>query len=90
MTWEGIEFKLPAVYILESKDQDEGVEGMVQRREMTKTAAASQKIERQPLVFEAVRAAAIFVAHVCEIWGKPICLWVRHTYTLEMYVGVHK
>ena len=63
---------------------------MVQRREMTKTAAASQEIEHQPLVFEAVRAVAILVAHVGEICGKPVCLWVGYTYILEMYVGVRK
>ena len=40
LTREGIAFKPLAVYILESKVQDEGVEVMVQRRAMTRTAVA--------------------------------------------------
>ena len=61
---------------------------MVQRREMTKTAVASQKIEHQPRVFQAVWAVAIRVAHAGEIWGKPARLQAGSTYTLEMYDGV--
>ena len=83
-----IAFKLLAVYILESNVQDEGAEVMVQRREMTRTAVASQKIEHQPRASEAVWAVAILVAHAGEIWGKPVRLQVGSTYTLEMYDGV--
>ena len=61
---------------------------MVQRREMTRTAVASQKIEHQPRASEAVWAVAILVAHAGEIWGKPVRLRVGPTYTLEMYDGV--
>ena len=61
---------------------------MVQRREMTRTAIASQKIEHQPWAWEAVWAVAIVVAHAGEIWGKPVRLQVGSTYTLEMYDGV--
>ena len=76
------------MYILESKVQDKGVEVMVQRREMTRTAVASKKIEHQPRASEAVWAVAILVAHAGEIWGKPVRLQVGSTYTLEMYDGV--
>ena len=88
MTREGIAFKPLAVYILESKVQDKGVEVMVQRREMIRTAVASQKIEHQPRASEAVWAVAILVAHADAIWGKPVRLQVGSTYTLEMYAGV--
>ena len=87
MTREGIAFKSLAVYILESKVQDEGVEVMVQRRGMISTAVASQKIEHQPWSSEAVWAVAILVAHAGEIWGNPVRLQVGSTYTLEMYDG---
>ena len=60
---------------------------MVQRREMTKTAVASQKIEHQPWASEAVWVVAIFVTHAGEIWGNLICLRVGPTYTLAMYAG---
>ena len=76
------------MYILESKVQDKGVEVMVQRREMTRTAVASQKIEHQPRASEAVWVVAILVAHADESWGKPFRLQVGSTYTLEMYDGV--
>jgi len=76
------------VYILESKDQNKGIEVMVQRLEMTKTMVASQRIEHEPWAWEAVWAGAILVAHVCEIWGKPVRLQVGPTHTLEMYDGV--
>ena len=88
MTREGIAFKPLAVYILESNGQDEGVEVMVQRREMTRTAVASQKIEHQPRASEAVCGVAILVAHAGKIWGKPVRLQVGFTSTLEMYAGV--
>ena len=61
---------------------------MVQRREMTRTAVASQKIEHQPRASEAAWAVAILVARADEIWGKPVRLQVGSTYTLEMYAGV--
>ena len=76
------------MYILESKVQDKGVEVMVQRREMTRTAVASQKIEHQPRSSEAVWAVAVLVAHAGEIWGKLVRLQVGSTYTLETYAGV--
>ena len=66
MTREGIAFKPLAAYILESKGQDEGVEVMVQRREMTKTAVASQKIEHQPRASKAVWVVAILAAKAAE------------------------
>ena len=88
LTREGIAFKPLAVYIPEAKVQDEGVEVMVQRREMTSTAVASQKIEHQPRASKAVSAVVILVAHAGEIWGKPVRLQVGSTYTLEMYDGV--
>ena len=87
LTREGIVFKPLAVYILESKVRDEGVQVMVQRRAMIRTAVASQKIEHQPQAWEAVWAVAILVAHAGEIWGKPVRLKVGSTYTLEMYDG---
>ena len=67
LTREGIAFNPLAVYILESKVQDEGVEVMVQRRAMTRTAVASQKIEHQPRASEAVWAVAILIAYAGEI-----------------------
>ena len=76
------------MYILKSKGQDQGFEVMVQRREMTKTAVASQKIEHEPRALEAVWAVAVFVVHAGEIWGKPARLQIGSTYTLEMYDGV--
>ena len=76
------------MYIFESKVQDKGVEVMVQRREMTKTADTPQKLEHEPRVSGAVWAVAILVAHTGEIWGKPVRLQVESTYTLEMYDGV--
>ena len=76
------------MYILEYKGQDEGVGVMVQRREMTKTAVASQKIEHEPRALEAVWAVAVFVAHAGEIWGKPVLLRVGPTYTLKMRDGM--
>ena len=88
LTREGIAIKPLAVYILESKVQDEGVEVMVQRRAMTRIAVASQKIEHQPRAWGAVWAVAILVAHAGEIWGKPVRLQVGSTYTLGMYARV--
>ena len=61
---------------------------MVQRRELTKTAVASQKIEHQLRALGAVWAVAVVVAHAGKIWGKPVRLQVESTYTLEMYAGV--
>jgi len=53
---------------------------MVQRREMTKTAVASRKIEHQPGTWEVVWTVVIFVVHVGEIWVKRfICRWRPHT-----------
>ena len=61
---------------------------MVRWSEMTKTMGASQQIEHEPWTWEAVWAGAILVAHVDEIWGKPVRLQVGSTHTLEMYDGV--
>ena len=61
---------------------------MVQRREMTRTAVASQKIEHQPRASEAVWVVAILMAHAGEIWNKPGRLQVGSTYTLEMHFGL--
>ena len=88
LTREGIAFKPLAVYILESKVQEEGVEVMVQRREMTRTAGASQKIEYEPRASEAVRAVEIFSALAGGMFSKPVRLQAGSTYTLEMYDGV--
>ena len=60
---------------------------MVQQREVTKTAIASQKIEHELRVFEVVWVIAILVAHTGEIWGKLVRLWVESTHTLELYDG---
>ena len=76
------------MYILESEGQDEGVEVMVQRRELNRTAVASQKIEHEPRTSEVVWAVAILVAHAGKVWGKPVRLQVGPTYILEMYDGV--
>ena len=88
LTQEGVAFKPLVAYILESKGQDEGVEVMVQRREMTRTAVASQKIEHQPRASKAVWVVAILMAHGGEIWNKPVRLQVGSTYTLEMHFGL--
>ena len=88
LTREGIAFKPLAVYILESKCLNEGVEVIVQRREMTKIAVASQKIGHQPRAFEVVWVVAFLVAHAGEIWNKPVRLQVGSTYTLEMHFGL--
>ena len=77
-----------AVYILGSKGQDEGVEVMVQRREMTKTRVASHRIEHEPPASEMVWPVSILVAHADQIWRKPFCLQAESTYTLEMHVEV--
>ena len=78
------------MYILDSKCKDEGVEVMMQRREMTKTAVTSQKIEHQPRCSEAVWTVDIRAAHAGEIWGKQVRQQIRSTYTLEMYDGALK
>ena len=61
---------------------------MVQRWEMIRTAAASRKIEHEPLAFEAVWGVVILVAHTGEIWSKSVCLRIGFTYTPEMHDGV--
>ena len=61
---------------------------MVQWREMIRTAAASRKIEHEPLAFEAVWGVAILLVHAGEIWSKPVCLRIGFTYTSEMHDGV--
>ena len=61
---------------------------MVQQREMIKIAVASQKIEHQPRSSKAVWVVAILVAHAGEIRGKPVCLQIGSTYTLDMYAEV--
>jgi len=61
---------------------------IVQRREVIRTAIASQKIEHELRVFEVVWVIAILVAHTGEIWGKLVRLWVELTHPLEMYDGV--
>ena len=76
-----------AVYILESKCQNEGVEVSVQQQKLTRTVVALQKIEHKPRASQAGWIVAIFLAHVAEISGKPVCLQVKSTYTLEMYDG---
>ena len=76
------------MYILKSKGQDEGVEVIVQRWEMTKTAVAPQKIAHEPRALEAVWAVAVFVAHAGEIWGKPVRLQIGSTYTWKCTMGL--
>ena len=85
LTRGGIAFTPLAVYILESKVQDEEVEVMVQRLEITRTAVASQKIEHQPRASEAVWAVAFIVANARDIWSKPVRLQVESIYILKMY-----
>ena len=87
LTKEGIAFTLLAVYILKSKGQEEGVEVMVQWREMRKTRV-SQRIDHEPRASETVWPVAILLAHAGQIWGKPFCLQVESTYTLDMYDGM--
>ena len=76
------------MYIPDSMVQDEGVDEMMQRREITRTAVASQKIQHEPRISEVVWDIVILVAHAGQIWGKPFCLQVESTYTLYMYDGV--
>ena len=61
---------------------------MGQRREMIRTAAASRKIEHEPLTFEVAWGVAILVAHAGEIWSKLVCLRIGLTCTLEIHYAV--
>ena len=63
---------------------------MVQRREMIRTAVASQKIEYEPRVSDTVWAVVFCVAQLGEIYGKPVHLQVESKYILKMYGGVPK
>ena len=87
LTKEGITFTLLAVYILKSKGQEEGVEVIVQWREMSKTRV-SQRIDHEPRASETVWPVAILAAHAGQIWGKPFCLQAESTYAPDMYDGV--
>ena len=76
------------MYIPDSMVQDERVDEMMHRREITRTAVASQKIEHEPRISEVVWDIVILVAHAGEIWGKPVLLRVGPTYTLKMRDGM--
>ena len=81
----GVVFKPLAVYIPDSMVQDEGVDEMMQRPKITRTAVAMQKIEYEPRISEVVWAVAFIVAHAHDIWSKPVRLQVASTYILELY-----
>ena len=57
---------------------------MMQRREITRTAVASQKIEHEPRISAVVWDIVILLAHAGGIRGKPVLLRVGSTYTLKM------
>ena len=59
---------------------------MVQQQwELIETAVASQTIEFELRISEAVWAIAFIVADVRDIWSKPVCLRVESMYILKMY-----
>ena len=59
---------------------------MVQQQwELIETAVASQTIELEPRISEAVWAAAFIVADARDIWSKRVRLQVESTYILKMY-----
>ena len=59
---------------------------MVQHQsELIETAVASQTIELEPRISEAVWAVAFIVADARDIWSKPVRLQVESTYILKMY-----
>ena len=59
---------------------------MVQQQwELIETAVASQTIELEPRISEAVWAVAFIVADACDIWSKPVRLQVESIYILKMY-----
>lgn len=62
---------------------------MVQQQwELIETAVASQTIELEPRISEAVWAVAFIVADARDIWSKPVRLQVESTYILKMYDSV--
>ena len=59
---------------------------MVQQQwKLIETAVASQTIELEPWIFEAVWAAAFIRADAHDLWSKPVRLQVESTYILKMY-----
>jgi len=59
---------------------------MVQQQwELIGTAVASQTIELEPRISEAVWAVAFIVANAPDIWSKPARLQVESIYILKMY-----
>ena len=62
---------------------------MVQQQwELIETAVASQTIELELRISEAVWAIAFILADARDIWSKPVRLQVESANTLEMYDGV--
>ena len=76
------------MYIPYSMIQDEGIDETMQRREITKTAVASQKIEHEPRISEVVWGIVVLEAHTGEIWGQPVLLRVGPTCTLKIRDGM--
>ena len=59
---------------------------MVQQQwELIETAVASQTIELEPRISEAVWAVAFIVGDARDIWRKPVRLQVESIYILKMY-----
>ena len=59
---------------------------MVQQQwELIETVVASQTIELEPRISEAVWAIAFIVADARDIWSKPVRLQVESTKILKMY-----
>jgi len=52
---------------------------------LIETAVASQTIELEPRISEAVWVVAVIVADARDIWSKPVRLQVESTYILKMY-----
>jgi hypothetical protein len=59
---------------------------MVQQQwELIDIVVASQRIDLEPRIFEAVWATAFIVADARSIWSNPIHLQVESTHILKMY-----
>ena len=62
---------------------------MVQQQwELIETAVASQTIEFELRISEAVWAIAFIVADARDIWSKPVRLQAESIYILKMYYRV--
>ena len=58
---------------------------MQQQWELIEIAVASQTIELEPRISEAVWAGAFIVADARDSWSKPVRLQVESIYILKMY-----